>query len=112
MNYFHAYIHKYKKRNKTYLEPKKKKKKTEPTGHTEENPIRALAPVVNNSEVGQRWGIVSHAASSSPARSVLIAKLGDREEVSLSKRELSLRPAAAELFPPFPGKTPECVQRL
>ena len=27
MNYFHAYIHKYKKRNKTYLEPKKKKKK-------------------------------------------------------------------------------------
>ena len=25
MNYFHAYIHKYKKRNKTYLEPKKKK---------------------------------------------------------------------------------------
>ena len=25
----------------------KRKKKTEPTGHTEENPIRALAPVVN-----------------------------------------------------------------
>ena len=113
MNYFHAYIHKYKKRNKTYLEPKKKKKKkTEPTGHTEENPIRALAPVVNNSEVGHRWGIISHAASSPHTRSVLIAKLGDREEASLSKRELSLRPAAAELFPPFPGKTPECVQRL
>ena len=47
-----------------------------------------------------------------PARSVLIAKLGDREEASLNKRELSPRPAAAELFPPFPGKTPECVQRL
>ena len=88
------------------------KRKKEPTSHTEENPIRALAPVVNNSEVGQRWGIVSHAASSPPARSVLIAKLGDCEEASLSKRELSPRPAAAELFPPFPGKTPECVQRL
>ena len=86
MNYFHAYIYKYKKRNKTYLEPKKKKrKKTESTNHTEENPIRALAPVVNNSEVGQRWGIVPHAASSPPAMSVLIAKLGDREEASLSK---------------------------
>ena len=113
MNYFHAYIYKYKKRNKTYLEPKKKKrKKTEPTNYTEENPIRALAPVVNNSEVGHRWGIVSHAASSSPSMSVLIAKLGDREEASLSKCELSRRPAAAEFFPPFPGKTPESVQGL
>ena len=56
MNYFHGYIYKYKNRNKTYLEPKKKKgnKKTEPTSHTEENAIRALAPAVNNSEVGQR----------------------------------------------------------
>ena len=26
MNYFHAYIHKYKKRNKTYLEPNKTKR--------------------------------------------------------------------------------------
>ena len=89
-----------------------KRKKTEPTGHTEENPIRALAPVVNNSEVGHRRGIVSHAASSPHTRSVLIAKLGDCEEASLSKRELRPRPAAAELSPPFPGKTPECVQRL
>ena len=52
------------------------------------------------------------AAPPHPARSVLIAKLGDREAASLSKRELSPRPAAAELFPPFPGKTPEYVQRL
>ena len=96
----------------TLNQKRKKKKKTEPTGHTEENPIRALAPVVNNSEVGQRWGIISHAASSSNTRSVLIAKLGDREEASLIKCELSPRPFAAELFPPFPGKTPECVQRL
>ena len=68
--------------------------------------------MVNNSEVGQRWGIVSHAASRPPARSVFIAKLGDFEEASLRKRELSPRPAAAELFPLFPGKTPECVQGL
>ena len=47
---------------------------TEPTGHTEEDPIRALAPLVNNSEVGHRWGIISHAASSPNTRSVLIAK--------------------------------------
>ena len=68
--------------------------------------------MVNNFEVGHSWGIVSHAASSPPARSVLIAKMGDGEEASLSKRELSPRPAAAEIFPPFPGKTLECVQRL
>ncbi len=68
--------------------------------------------MVNNSEVGQRWGIVSHAASSSPANSVLIARLGDGAKASVSKRELSPRPAAAELFPPFPSKTPECVQGL
>ena len=68
--------------------------------------------MVNNSEVGHRRGIVSHAASSPHTRSVLIAKLGDHEEASLRKCELSPRPAAAELFPPFPGKTPECVQGL
>ena len=52
------------------------------------------------------------AAPPHPARSVLIAKLGDCAEASLSKRELSSRPAAAELFPQFPGKTPESVQGL
>ena len=92
-----------KTRNKTYLETKKE---TEPTSYKDENPIRTLAPVVNNSEVGQRWGIVSHAARRPPASSVLIAKLAD-SEASLSKRELSPRAAAPELFPPFPGKTPE-----
>ena len=68
--------------------------------------------MVNNSEVGQRWGTVSYAASSPHTRTVLIAKLGDRAKASLSKCELSPRPAAAELFPPFPGKTSERVQRL
>ena len=112
MNYFHASIHKYKMRNKTYLEPKKKKKKNRTHWSYRGKPYQGTCSSGKHSEVSQRWGIVSHAASSSPARSVLIAKLGDREEVSLSKRELSLRPAAAELFPPFPGKTPECLQRL
>ena len=40
----------YKKRNKTYLEPKKKKTKTEPTGHTEENPIRKNVRVHEKTE--------------------------------------------------------------
>ena len=83
-----------------------------PLGYIDENPIRTLAPVANNSEVGQRWGIVSHAASRPPARSVLIARLGDHAQASLSKRELAPRPATPELFPPFPGKTPEYVHRL
>ena len=91
---------------------RKKEKKSEPTIYTEENRIRALAPVVNNSEVGQWWGIISHSASRPHATSVLIAKLGDRAEASVSKRGLSPRPAAAEMFPPFPGKTPEYVQGL
>ena len=81
MNYFYAYIYKCKKRNKTYLEPKKekkRKKKPEPTSYTEENPSRTLAPGVNNSEVGQRWGIVSHAASSTPCKERPHCKAGAR----------------------------------
>ena len=37
---------------------------------------------------------------------------GYRAEASLNKGVQSPRPAAAELFPPFPGKTPEYVQGL
>lgn len=45
---------------------------------------------------------------SAPTRSVLIGKLMDHVEESLSK----LVNAVSERYPPFPGKPPEYVQGL